>query len=90
MKKLDRREFGFVNLVVTKDSVDDQIRMWACNKEGVCVFRLKAMGKVTASDDLGEIIVTSHESGGGKLPVRSGAERSDMLSEAKQRSEVTK
>jgi len=43
-KDIERKDFGFQNLVVTKSK--NEVRVWACNKEGVNVFRLKALGRI--------------------------------------------
>jgi len=46
--KIESKEFGLVNLKVTKS--DNEVRVWACDpKTGQNCFRLKAMGKVYAA-----------------------------------------
>ena len=44
MLKVERRALGFVNVEFTVS--DNEIRLWACNKDGMCVFRLKATGNL--------------------------------------------
>lgn len=54
MSKAERKEFGFVNLVVAKS--DNEVRVWACGKDGINVFRLKVVGKVHAAT-INDIVV---------------------------------
>ena len=51
-----RREYGFVNLVVEAD--EKQVKIWACNKNGQSVFRLKNLGgEVKYTEEMNGIIV---------------------------------
>ena len=58
---MDRKEFGFVNLVVEK--FDRVVKVWACDDKGQNVFRLKATGKVYAAT-INDIIVTGGDKDG--------------------------
>jgi len=51
-----RKEFGFVNLVV--EVYKKQVKIWACNKEGRNVFRLKSTGgEVRFTKELKDIVI---------------------------------
>lgn len=48
MTKLERKEFGILNVVVSKSK--GEVRIWGCDpKTGQCMFRLKALGNVHAA-----------------------------------------
>ena len=62
--EFERKEFGFVNLVVEK--TDKEVKIWACDSQGINVFRLKAIGIVHAAT-IRDIIVTPHSAGANKI-----------------------
>ncbi len=59
--KIERKEFGFLNLDVEMSS--NEVKIWACNKNGVNQFRLQARGKVHAAT-ISDIIVTKEQESG--------------------------
>lgn len=56
--KIERKDFGFLNLEVTKS--DNEVRVWASSIGGINQFRLKATGKVHAAT-IADIVVTSKD-----------------------------
>lgn len=53
--KVDRKEFGMVNVEITVS--DNELRLWACNENGESVLRIKAQGKVHCTEEMSSIIV---------------------------------
>ena len=50
------KTFGIINVEVTAS--DNEVRVWGCNPNtGMCVFRIKAMGKAHFNKELTEIVV---------------------------------
>ena len=52
--KIVEKEFdGHVKVTVS----DNEARLWVCNSQGICVFRLKAIGKTHVGEH--DVIVVS-------------------------------
>lgn len=56
MSKIRTKKFGFVNVEISVS--DEEIHLWACNRNGINVLRIKAVGKVHCTKELNDIIVT--------------------------------
>jgi hypothetical protein len=50
------KKFGTINVEVTAS--DNEVRVWGCSpKTGMCIFRIKAVGKAHFNRELTEIVV---------------------------------
>lgn len=59
MVEHERKEFGLLNVVVTKS--EGEVRIWGCDpKTGQCCFRLKALGEVHAAT-ISDVVVKAQE-----------------------------